>query len=236
MEDEKYYVYVYLDPRKKGDFIYGLYKFDYEPFYIGKGSKERCNDHIFDCKLKTFSFKNNKIKKILSLGFKPIILKVSENLFEIDAFELERKLISIIGRHDLKKGPLTNLTDGGEGFSGLIKSDLHRQRLSNSNLGKKLSEETKKKISDSLIGKVGRNTGNKHSEETKNKISETKKGTLSWNATSVLQLTKEGEIMKEWVSAHAAAKELGLSQGNIWTVINGGRNTCGGYKWKLKKN
>lgn len=234
MENEKFYVYVYLDTSKSGVFSYGDYKFDYEPFYIGKGYKERCNEHIWDSRLKIPSFKTNKIKKILSLGLIPIILKVSENLFEVDAFELEKKLINVIGRRDLKKGPLTNLTDGGEGFSGLIKSDLHRQRLSESNLGKKLSEETKRKISLSLIGQIGRNTGNKHSEETKKQISETKKGTLSWNATSVLQLTKEGELIKEWVSATAAAKELSLSQGNIWTVINGGRKTCGGYKWKLK--
>ena len=234
MENEKYYVYVYLDPRKKGEYIYGDYKFEYEPFYIGKGHKERCNEHIWESRLKIPSFKTNKINKILSLGLTPIILKVSENLFEIDAFELEKKLITVIGRRDLKNGPLTNLTAGGEGFSGLIKSNLHRQRLSESNSGKILSKETREKISKSLIGKRGRNTGNKHSEETKKQISETKKGTLSWNATPVSQLTKTGELVKEWVSATAAAKELNLSQGNIWTVINGGRNTCGGYKWKLK--
>lgn len=234
MENEKYYVYAYLDPRKLGKFVYGVYEFEYEPFYIGKGVNQRLNEHIWDSKLKTKTFKTNKIKKILSLGLKPIILKISENLFEIDAFDLEKKLIEVIGRRDLKKGPLTNLTNGGEGFSGLIKSEEHRKNLSKSNLGKKLSKETRKKISLSLIGKRGRNTGNKHSEKTKKQISETKKGTISWNATPILQLTKDNEIIKEWVSAHTAAKELGLSQGNIWTVINGGRNTCGGFKWRLK--
>ena len=234
MEDEKYYVYVYLDPRKEGDYTYGNYTFKYEPFYVGKGYKKRCDEHLWSCKLKELNFKNNKIKKILSLDLKPIILKVSENLFEIDAFELEKKLINIIGRYDLKKGPLTNLTDGGEGFSGLIKSEIHRERLSRSNLGKKHTKEAKKKISDSLIGKVGRNTGNTHSEETKKQISKTKQGTLSWNATPVLQLTKDDEVIREWVSATAASKELKLSQGNIWSVINGNRNKCGGFKWKLK--
>jgi group I intron endonuclease len=234
MENEKYYVYIYLDPTKKGLFSYGDYNFDYEPFYVGKGYKERCNEHIWESRLKIPSFKTNKIKKILSLGLTPMILKVSENLFEVDAFELEKKLITVIGRRDLKTGPLTNLTDGGEGFSGLIKTEIHRERLRQSNLGKKMSKEAREKISKSLIGKRGRNTGNKHSEETKKQISETKKGTLSWNATPVLQLTKNDELVKEWVSATAAAKELGLSQGNIWTVINGGRNTCGGFKWKLK--
>ena len=32
-----FYVYAYLDPRKPGVFQYKDFRFDYEPFYIGKG-------------------------------------------------------------------------------------------------------------------------------------------------------------------------------------------------------
>ncbi|NIQ16267.1 MAG: hypothetical protein GTO02_18310, partial [Candidatus Dadabacteria bacterium] len=91
----------------------------------------------------------------------------------------------------------------------------------------------RRNISKSLIGNT-RHKGHKHSEETKKQISESKKGTVSWNAQSVLQLDKEDNIINEWRSASDAAKNLGLSQGNIWSVINGDRNTCGGFKWKLK--
>lgn len=55
-----------------------------------------------------------------------------------------------------------NLTDGGEG-----------------SLGRKCSEETKNKISESKKGKSHK--GVKCSEETKKKISEAKKGKSSWN-------------------------------------------------------
>ena len=41
MNDNKFYVYVYLDPRKPGSFKFGEYEFDYEPFYVGKGKKNR---------------------------------------------------------------------------------------------------------------------------------------------------------------------------------------------------
>lgn len=226
MENEKYYVYVFLDPRKLGQYQYGEHKFEYEPFYVGKGKRyeasnsDRINSHFRPSALKQNSYKNNKIKQILNDGQYPIIIKLKENLDEATSFIFEREVIILIGRYKNKTGPLTNQSDGGEGPSGVKR--------------KKASLATRKKISDSLIGKVGRNTGNSHSEETKAQIARTKKGTLSWNATPVLQLTLDGEIVREWVSATAASKELKLSQGNIWLVINGDRNKCGDYKWKLK--
>ena len=41
-----YYVYAYLDTRKPGHFIYQNYKFEYEPFYIGKGRANRLYKHL----------------------------------------------------------------------------------------------------------------------------------------------------------------------------------------------
>ena len=54
-EENIFYVYVYLDPRKPGNYVYGEYSFDYEPFYVGKGSNGRCTIHL--CK---YNLENNE--------------------------------------------------------------------------------------------------------------------------------------------------------------------------------
>jgi len=117
-----FYVYIYLDPRKLGQYKYNSYEFSYEPFYVGKGKENRINDKKNDhCE--------NKINKIRSEGFKTIRTKIKKNLEEKDSFELEEELIKLIGREILKEGPLTNILDGGEGPSGYICSEEIKEKL-----------------------------------------------------------------------------------------------------------
>lgn len=121
-----YFVYVYLDPRKLGLYVYGNFTFNYEPFYVGKGKNKRDLDHINEAKYEKRNYnphKNRKIRKILNENLTPIILRLSENLSDEDAQKLEIQLISSIGRFDLKRGPLTNLTDGGDGSSNIKQSE-----------------------------------------------------------------------------------------------------------------
>jgi len=116
LEDKRFYVYVYLDTRKSGKYKYGEYEFDYEPFYIGKGLDKQYIRHmkeIKDERIKTY--KTNKIRKILKLGFHPDIIKVKTFLTEKQAFSLEKLLIMLIGRSCLNMGPLTNIHKGGCG-------------------------------------------------------------------------------------------------------------------------
>lgn len=124
---EDFYVYVYLDPTKIGNFSYDDLKFGYEPFYIGKGRKNRCNNGIKDKKI---CLKVNKIKSLINNGFYPIIMKLDINLLEKDAFIKEIYYIEKIGRKNIGSGPLTNMTDGGDGTSGRIntENDLMRKK------------------------------------------------------------------------------------------------------------
>lgn len=132
---KKCYVYCYLNPLKPGNFIYntliGDVEFDFEPFYIGKGSNKRYLDHLNYPNKDKNDFKQNVINKIIKESNKaPLIQFVKKELSSEEALLLEINLISSIGRRSLKKGPLTNLTDGGEGTSGLKFTDELKERWS----------------------------------------------------------------------------------------------------------
>lgn len=110
MKQRKYYVYAYLDPRKCCNYVYGDYKFEYEPFYIGKGTDNRYLKHLNETKADTSNIsKFRVISKILAVDLVPIIVKIKSNLAENEAYFLETELIKLIGRKCDKTGCLTNI-------------------------------------------------------------------------------------------------------------------------------
>jgi len=127
----EFYVYIYLDPRCRKLFTYGQYTFNYEPFYVGKGKNNQYETHLKEAQIQNTTTnhiinisKLYKIKEILNENIEPIILKIKEKLSEKEAFKLESEIINIIGRTDKSLGPLLNQTDGGEGTTGFIYSDI----------------------------------------------------------------------------------------------------------------
>ena len=131
--ENNYYVYIYLDSRKSSVFIYEDLKFNYEPFYVGKGIGERAYNHLKCYDNDSNKHKLNKIKKIIKEGYIPIVVKLKENLTNKEACKLEKETIGKIGTLKLKLGPLTNIMPGGEGGS--------YPGMGNGNFGKKCSQE-----------------------------------------------------------------------------------------------
>lgn len=137
-EENKFYVYALLDPRKPGEYRYEKYKFSEQPFYIGKGCDDRPKDHIREAityrdkrNNKFGTPKCNKIRKIIrEYNLEPTIKIVKKNLDEETAFELEEYIIDIIGRMDLKTGPLTNSTSGGNGVRNYVFTEERRHQMS----------------------------------------------------------------------------------------------------------
>lgn len=173
MSSKKFYTYVLLDPRKPGKYTYDNFiTFLYEPFYVGKGTGNRYSGHITAAKRGGTFFSSRKIRKLLSLNLLPIEIKVFTTIEEHKALDLEEYFIKLIGRSVLNLGPLTNLTDGGEGVSGhkwTEESKLKQSKIRTGTVMGPMSAATKAKISKG-------NTGKKHSPEVCKANAERQKG------------------------------------------------------------
>lgn len=156
---------------KNNYYVYEWIRLDTnEPFYVGKG----CNDRWRCLTRGNNEHFNNIVKSI------PVVVNIlHNNLDEQTAYDLECYYIwqyrDIIGYN------LCNINDGGEGHG--LKGELNgmygrthtedvKKKISKINKGRKLSEETKSKISESIKGENHPWWGKSHSEETKRKISE----------------------------------------------------------------
>lgn len=107
------YVYAFLDPRKPGLWEFQGKTFNFQPFYIGRGIKNRMNGHMRPSSLLVPSLKNAVLNKIISENKSPIILKVFENLSFDESEEIETKMIDSFGRINIETGILTNMVGGG---------------------------------------------------------------------------------------------------------------------------
>lgn len=133
MSNFRYYVYAYI--RKSNG----------TPYYIGKGCDKRAY---------------RKHRNVTTPKDITKIILLETNLSDVGALALERRYIRWYGRKDINTGILHNKTEGGDGAS-YPKSDAHKQKIRESNIGKKHSVETKQKMRK-----------HRHTEEAKIKIKE----------------------------------------------------------------
>lgn len=157
---------------------------------------------------------SNKINKLLKSGNNPIIIKVYEKLIEQESFDKEILLISKIGKAYKKEGPLVNITDGGEGVTGLVHSEESRKKMSlkgkyHPNWGKHLKESTKKKISEKL-----KLNNPMHNPEVSEKVRLKNLGREPWNKgikeirSDVIKKMSEKKI--KYRNIKAISKETGV--------------------------
>ena len=83
---------------------------------------------------------------------------LQEGLTWEEARQEEIRLIAQYGRKDLGKGPLVNMTDGGDGSLGVIKSEeikhALKKKMAGKGLGRKLPPKTIQKMRTAKLGKV----------------------------------------------------------------------------------
>ncbi len=92
----RWYVYELIDPRTK------------KPFYVGKGKKDRIDQHERDAAKGVCSEKCNLIRELQELNLVIIKKKVAHFVDEQEAYDFEEKHIANIGLENL-----TNILPGG---------------------------------------------------------------------------------------------------------------------------
>jgi hypothetical protein len=201
----RFYVYAYIREKDSKIAKAGT------PYYIGKGSGRR-------------AWTNERKGKHTSVHMpnKKYIVILENNLTELGAFTLEKRLIAWWGRIDNNTGILRNRCDGGTGSCGAIRSEEFRKTISGSNnhfFDKKHTEETKIKISESAKGNK-RCMGRKYTEETLLKMSESQKIASSKRTPEQIQIavsksnqTKRKRTSEQMQFSILKSKETKLKNG-----------------------
>ena len=187
-----FYVYAYL--RQNGT-----------PYYIGKGSGNRAW-------VKHVGIHLPKNKKQI------IILE--SNLSEIGSLALERRYIKWYGRKNLCNGILLNKTDGGDGGDTLSNHPNKQEII------EKIKQSNKNNPKHRKFGKNNPNWGNTyiHTEETKKKISEKISGRiLSESQKQKLSNIKKKQTIIKGISFNSrteAANYFNVSLSTISVWVN----------------
>lgn len=203
--------------------------------YIGQTVKKlslRLSSHISDAKKGKTYHNANWIRQLLKDNKKPII----ESIERVDKSKLDEREIFWIKYYKNNDYNLTNETKGGFGHNGYKQSLETREKrsksmkllaergfynnierskkLSNYNRNKKISEETKIKISNTLSGRI---------------LPESIKSQLRGSKVKSRNI-KTGEV-EIFNCLSDAARELNINKGPISNVLKGRQKTAYGRVW-----
>ena len=150
---------------------------------------------------------------------------VAEGLCKEEACSIEIELIAQFKSNNRDFG--YNATSGGEHYTHSAES---RMKISESTRGEKhhrygkhLTEETRRKMSESRKGRC-------FSEEHRKNLSQSQLNDPK-KSKPVAQYSLDGEFVNEYPSSCEASRMTKLSQGHIAECCNGKRRQEGGYKW-----
>ena len=162
-------------------YIYKITNMINGKYYYGKRSCKGLA--INDTYMGSGKLIKHAIKKYSNENFKKEILAYCES--SKDALELEEMVVTDIEVNDYQ---CYNMIRGGKGCKGLKHAEETKIKISSSLIGEKNpffgkihSDDTKQKMSNSLKGRQAHNKGKSMSEEARKKLSEARKGIAPYN-------------------------------------------------------
>lgn len=210
--------------------------------YIGltfNSLKQRLKSH---CSEKSKSHKSNWINLLKSKGLKPIIESIEENISSYE-YCCERE-IYWIEKYKSEGYSLTNMATGGnknKKMSEEVKkkmSDSHKER--NKIYKKTISDETRLRISESSKKRFmdpkeieKLKISNKRYEDSKTPDQKLK-DILIQDSKWVIQYDKEMNILFEYPSIRDAERKTRINRSNIIKCCKGKVKSAGGFIWKYK--
>lgn len=233
------YIYIYLDPRKPGYFKYEceqiVLEFEYEPFYVGQGQGSRYTRHMNQSNLSATGgnqIKVRKLRHIVIAGFNPLdyVVFPLAGLSLEESNSIEVAIIKTIGRIDTNTGVLVNLTDGGDGMTG-NKSPLKGKTYEEIH-GREIAQKLKEQKRDRFLGDKNPAYGKESYWKGKHLTEEMKQMLREKRGVSVIQLSIDGEFIKQWNSITEAGRGIGVSPTSIGNCLAGRADTAAGHKWR----
>jgi len=154
-------------------------------FYVGKGKGRRAHD----------TTRNKYWRSIYEKCGRTVNFAMT-NLSEAEAFEHEKYLIA----HYKSMGvSLANFTNGGEGVSGLVFTKEHRAAIALKSTGRKHSEEYKQLMREKMVGRI-------MSDETRRKMSESAKVRKEREGNVFFGSNVTDEQRAEWIEKSAKSQ------------------------------
>lgn len=199
--------------------------------YVGysKRPKSRLWEHIRDAKKGVKTHKSYWISNLLNKSLKPILDIVLEKESQDEIVKEEILLISKLRSENIS---LTNQTDGGEGQRGNKLRDDHPMLYWNK--GKKMSEESKLKISESRRGIIFTDSHKHKLSTAKIGYERSKESRLKQSETlsdSIIVITPDGELLY-FNKTNEAVKFTGVNSAQIKKLIQLNKKSKRGFLFK----
>lgn len=213
METTNYYIYVFLNNLKPGNYKYGEFVFDYEPYYIGVSNTgtyyTREEVHIKYARLKkdvcNNKLKMNTINNIIKNGLEPMYKRLEQNLTKDESYQMEIDLIRTIGTRIARNGPLSNISLGGDGGDTFTNNpnkeeirEKHRQNALGSNNNMYGLPLEKRPSHIAKMNGTHWNTGRVASKETRELFSRKYSGHKNPTSRKTLLFDKSFHLVKEF--------------------------------------